>query len=1616
MKSNFNYSPFGYRREHISNGSEFQRSCFVPFADLSSRSNEVTVRNANVTRSNAAMTCASNYLPAFDNQFNPQITNGTQRRALLPTPIPNQWNFATAVNNYSQQLTPIATNLMQWQTTINPFIAHSPTLGMQPQHLETSSAISSLSTADNKPVSDAQTMNEVLNTTKEELSPYQERDFEALDLDVETPLDMVISDSDHSMDGIDYEKLLDEALNESKSNAGNKESFINTNPIVKETSSTKSPEKAKNKSFFGKKFDSKKSILNYNRSNRKVEFRRKMSSPSKTQKCKKKSQKSRHKDNLKKKVKRKVKGSKHRSLIVEINSKSSTPERVSEAEIREEKNELSTYEVKADENEPISDISLENLENASFEELMDHYKKIQHQLKELAVEEKSRGILEQENCTAEEKKNKENEEDDEDLLELRRLALISTKAKSQTKEETKPEDENTSASTQKDDSDPDEIALREMLLKSLKQRKNDKSTFSEENSEKQSVASEKLNIVVDMIVEKIDSPSAEFEVKQPFKEKSNTSIVNKFVTSNTSNITTESIIKRPVQNKPLALLDLMPKEKIIIHFGEDSSDEGEEEENNVKSLTVPPLSELDSLLKEARSKATVETKTSDSKPKIFRKNNAVNKLSVAQQEEYQKLKAEIARREQNGVEKENLLTIKESKWRDLRLKFEQKKECMNDLKSKVIQKRIQLRRAQLHARKIQEMYIAATRVVASHAAELNKFNGELKSTENEIKVCEKFLSSLENECRTIGKVVKGNDYALPTIVAKKQNDESSVIQARKRLKSETDNKHKSNKELAAEKKRLQELESIVTEKLRNLKGSPALISALKKKESEVNVNADKIKDKEKPKHLVEKMKRFSKALSQNVSKHLKKPCLTKASIPFDYFLHFVTHPSQLLIRCSVTELKMPIQTKVNEAQLKIPQKENFVKDHDSVLFHLHSFRLSDCFEEYAKKHSQSLDFTSPVYSNAINPYEYLCRFDLIGMCNDDKCTWQHKKHYSLTVNEKLVDLLSYKPSIAGVTDEEENGSQNQLQKIQEFIANLKQKNPDLNEKELSYEILKMIRSSIEKDNSVCTLTRTIQRFKAKTISCSSVHTFDDFKYCIKIRDRLLILTYGKVFRIKADIDPDNCIKNRFFAPEGRPLSAELETTLASDPGNIQLWVKLAYYHVTRDPNRKSDCIIRALNVLSRSLDFNPMNAELWEHFLFLYANRNVSSDQDSKSSILTICEKAVSVCPHFKTWKLYLSYCISFTDKERVSSQFLAALCNRSVLYDENSSLSHCLLNIVIYKVRLYIETGQRKKAEEFLKNSLIGENQFPDCKYSSSHEMLETVLSGSDSQTFNENAIGHLLNVDDRVFAWLCFIYLYYFKTQPFDNFDVLRQSFSEITNKKPFIFAWQENIPITNKMKEILVIFKTALDQCFDRSSNENVEHILPFIVNIACLEFFCLSKSGDEVLKIYDRLIQLFPECTKLRILKAEFMMQCLLTDGALGTLESFSPNFDLNATYLIASIYFELEDYVKCREILRKVINCYYNVEIEESEMFLAYRCLMVNEDTEDIHSEYFRSAFKYENPTKPTKLWLCYLLLQLIENRQDSEVESSFQTAISLCKLNESSETEFNLLWWLYVNS
>lgn len=381
------------------------------------------------------------------------------------------------------------------------------------------------------------------------------------------------------------------------------------------------------------------------------------------------------------------------------------------------------------------------------------------------------------------------------------------------------------------------------------------------------------------------------------------------------------------------------------------------------------------------------------------------------------------------------------------------------------------------------------------------------------------------------------------------------------------------------------------------------------------------------------------------------------------------------------------------------------------------------------------------------------------------------------------------------------------------------------------------------------------------------------------------------------------------------------------------------------------------------------NSQLWEHFLLLYANRVVPSEEPPEYQLLNVCKKATTFCPHYKVWRQYLSLCVSFKDKDSVSNEFLSAILNNVIQFDTEIETSHSILELVCYKLQLYLETGHKVRAHTFFRKYLLNHCKLGEKSFKSSLEVIQYLFENSTSLSEPiKSILGSRLTLPDKVYAWLCYIYLLYTGYLPFNIFETFGPSYCKLSSKQQFSIEWKYCLTSEKKSK-LFFVFCLALKDCLDLSQQVNYESLtttFPLIISLVTLDPF-----SNDVLRLFNYLQNHFTKASCLWILEAELLAQLGNYKGAIQTLRrsfGYHQN-DINVLFLISRLSYESNDYQESFTELRKIVSSYFDREMKDSEMKSAFDLLMTDNST---ISHPLRSHLKCKIIEKTNILDLCYL--------------------------------------------
>ncbi|XP_056430091.1 zinc finger C3H1 domain-containing protein isoform X2 [Hyla sarda] len=464
----------------------------------------------------------------------------------------------------------------------------------------------------------------------------------------------------------------------------------------------------------------------------------------------------------------------------------------------------------------------------------------------------------------------------------------------------------------------------------------------------------------------------------------------------------------------------------------------------------------------------------------------------------------------------------------------------------------------------------------------------------------------------------------------------------------------------------------------------------------------------------------------------------------------------------------------------------------SPLLTFKSYRFSPYFRTKEK-----LLLSSVSYSNMIEPKTFFCRFDLTGTCNDDDCQWQHMRDCTLSRKQLFQDILSYNLDLIGCS---ENSTEEEIiAAAEKYVDKLFGVNRD----HMSMALMAVLLVSHVNESRHHTPPHTTYKEKRKwkpmywkkpLLDGSSSDEDDSSKVisCARLPE-----TKTKVPIHDAVVTSDDV---RYFTNETDDIS-NLEASVLENPQDIQLWIKLTYRCLNHNEGTSSECLDSALNVLSRALEHNRDNPEIWSHYLKLFSQRGC------REEIQEMCETAVQYAPSYQTWWTFLTLETSFEGKDQVCSRLLQYLVQQVEAGKKCDLLSLQCLEVLLYRVHVNLLSGRLQNALAILQNALKS-----PC----------------------EKSLADHLTPKDRCLAWLSYIHLMEFSSLPANFYDPTVTNPSRIVNKEPFLIPWLNPQSVTTDPVMLLALFEAAVYSCSDENLNEEerIEVCLPLYQNMISL----------------------------------------------------------------------------------------------------------------------------------------------------------------------------------------
>ncbi|KAJ8032337.1 Zinc finger C3H1 domain-containing protein [Holothuria leucospilota] len=392
---------------------------------------------------------------------------------------------------------------------------------------------------------------------------------------------------------------------------------------------------------------------------------------------------------------------------------------------------------------------------------------------------------------------------------------------------------------------------------------------------------------------------------------------------------------------------------------------------------------------------------------------------------------------------------------------------------------------------------------------------------------------------------------------------------------------------------------------------------------------------------LEKKADFKRQQGQDILALRNELNLMVQTAPRSEYMHPRNYFSTDVMLGKKRKMLLPGHSQLQEEEDKV---ENIkFESYQSPLIGFRAYRLHQAFWKAA-----NLSPLSRTFSHNLDPKKTLCKFELNGVCNDGSCKNLHERDYILSEEAILSDLLSYAPSLVGITSDMSIEAQNQ--KVSHFlkslIEQLEKENPHSQTKERLEYCIKTVLKHLKKENIEF------------PVLCERKWRPNSLEDCKK--------------HVNFDLDEDEDMY-QVFLPKKIPETVHI---------------------LGQDDKSSSESLDRALNALSRGLEHNPNSSDLWKMFLSLYASRTEHPD------LSEICTQAMQYTKDYRVYWQCLQVAETFQAKMSACQEIFQLLTSDSSATSKECN-SHRFLETLLYQTQIHILTGRLKEAFLLLKNAL---------------------------------------------------------------------------------------------------------------------------------------------------------------------------------------------------------------------------------------------------------------------------------------------------------------------------
>ncbi|XP_056907701.1 zinc finger C3H1 domain-containing protein-like isoform X2 [Takifugu flavidus] len=521
-------------------------------------------------------------------------------------------------------------------------------------------------------------------------------------------------------------------------------------------------------------------------------------------------------------------------------------------------------------------------------------------------------------------------------------------------------------------------------------------------------------------------------------------------------------------------------------------------------------------------------------------------------------------------------------------------------------------------------------------------------------------------------------------------------------------------------------------------------------------------------------------------------------------------------RLPVGEL-LPLEVDTNQSGNFMLKPVPFSPYH-SPLLTFKSYRFSTYYRTKEK-----LSLRSVTYSNTIDPMKCFCRFDLTGTCNDDDCRWQHMRNCTMIGNQLFQDILSYSLPLIGCP--ESSSDEDIHVATEKYMKKLFGTSKDQMGVDQKAVLLVSKVNESKRHVPPYTTCKGQRKWRPRPSVPSSFVPEEDNK------DESASGNVGLDDCSRPSLPAlDVCVTSddkRYFVSETDDIS-NLEASVLESPQDTQLWIKLAFKYLSQNETSAAECLEAALNTLSRALETNCDDPEVWSHYLSLFSRRG------SKEEVQEMCEMAVEHAANYRVWWNYLNLESSFDGKDDVCERLLQFLLSdaSSAASDKHSFQ---LMEALLYRVHLNLFTGRLEAALTILQNAL---------------------------KSASDRSLAEHLTASDRALLWLSYIHLSEFEQLPRSLYNPAESGPSRLVSREPFLLPWRTAQDISTPPHTLVALFEDAVSQCSDEaaSPSERIRACLPLHTNLILL--FRLLERFDEGVALCESLLELCPESCTLR----------------------------------------------------------------------------------------------------------------------------------------------------------